>query len=208
MTARICLDPGYYESAELREAGLAQVGENVLISRHCNIVGLENIEIGDNVRVDFGATIIAGDAGVRIGSFIHIGAYCYLSGGHGIELGDFANLSQRVSIYTSNDDYTGGSFTNPTVPAALKNVQNASVLIGAHAILGSGAIVLPGADLGEGTAVGALSLIRKPAKAWTIYAGVPAKPLRARPETDPDGRITAHLRAGNVTAAIAAACRD
>jgi acetyltransferase-like isoleucine patch superfamily enzyme len=45
-------DPGYFDSAELRTFGFKAIGENVQISRACNIVGLGNISIGANVRID------------------------------------------------------------------------------------------------------------------------------------------------------------
>lgn len=187
-------DRGYYHSDELREFGFAEVGHNVRISKSCNIVGLQNIRIGNHVRIDFAVTITAGAAGVRIGSYVHIGSYAYLSGGQGIEIGNFANLSQRVSIYTANDDYTGGSFTNPTVPAELCDVSRAPVKIGEHVILGSGSVILPGAVLPEGVSLGTLSFMRaQPVEAWGVYAGIPARKLGMRTEVDPGGHIAADL---------------
>jgi len=40
--------------------------------------------------------------------------------------------------------------------------------------------VLPGCDIGEGTTVGALSLVKASLAEWGIYAGVPARRLRDR----------------------------
>ncbi len=191
------LNPGYYTSPELRALGFAAVGTNVFISKHCNIVGSQNIYLASNIRIDYATTIVAGSAGVRIGNYVHIGAYCYLSGGHGITIADFAGLSQRVTIHTSTDDYLGGVFTNPTVPAELTRIHAAAISIGRHAILGSGAVVLPKADIAEGVAIGALSMVNKPTKSWTIYGGVPAKILRARAPIDPDGLMAARLLNGD-----------
>jgi len=40
--------------------------------------------------------------------------------------------------------------------------------------------VLPGVVLGEGTSVGALSMITKSTEAWSIYFGAPAKRIKLR----------------------------
>jgi galactoside O-acetyltransferase len=45
-------DTGYYSSAELRAFPFARVGETCLVARNCTIVGLPNITLGDDVRID------------------------------------------------------------------------------------------------------------------------------------------------------------
>ena len=64
-------DPGYYTSLELRGFGFARVGEGCMVARNCTIIGLENITIGDNVRIDGFTSIIAPAGRVRIGSHVH-----------------------------------------------------------------------------------------------------------------------------------------
>lgn len=189
MSNRNPFDAGYFETDELREMGFAQVGDHVRIARGCNIIGLEHISLGAHVRIDFATTIVASAAGFRIGSYVHIGAYCYLSGGAGLTMGDFVNLSQRVSVYTANDTYQGGCFTNPTVPAEYTQVTRAPVHLKDHVLLGSGTVVLPGVTMGIGVSVGALSLIREDLEPWTIHAGIPAKYRGARAQIDPDKSI-------------------
>jgi acetyltransferase-like isoleucine patch superfamily enzyme len=49
-----------------------------------------------------------------------------------------------------------------------------------YTIVATGAIVLPGVTLAEGSVVGALSLIGRSTQPWTMYVGVPAKPLKER----------------------------
>src|SRR3712207_4243672 len=85
-------DPGYYTSAELRAFPFARVGENSAISRNCTIIGLENITIGANVRIDGFTSIIAPAGRVKIGSFVQVGIGCVLGGRGGIELADFSSL--------------------------------------------------------------------------------------------------------------------
>src|SRR5262249_5190895 len=93
---------------------------------------------------------------------------------------DFANVSSGVRIYSISDDYSGESLTNATIPEEFKKLCLGQVVIGRHAIIGSGSVVLPGAHVADGCAIGALSLVNKPTDPWGIYAGVPARRLRNR----------------------------
>ncbi len=174
-------DPGYFNEQELACAGFKSLGRNIQIAKNCTIIGLENIELGDNVRIDGYCTIIAAGQGwVRLGSFIHIGAYCLLSGGDGIQMHDFSGISQGVRLYSRTDDYTGEYMTNPMVPAKYTGVKHGTVTLGRHCIIGSGTIVLPDLTIGEGSSVGALSLVTKSLDPWGVYFGCPAKRLKDR----------------------------
>ena len=65
---------GYYETEELKTFGFLSIGDDVEISKTCNIVGLENISIGNNVRIDPFTTIVSSKKEkIVIGSNIHIG---------------------------------------------------------------------------------------------------------------------------------------
>jgi len=173
-------DDGYYRSDELRCFGLKSVGDDVAIAKGCTIVGLENICIGDRVRIDGYCSLLAVDGEIVIGSNVHIGAYCYLAGGARIELKDFSGLSQGVKIYTKSDNYDGSTLTNPTIPTHYTHPQEGRVVIGRHSIIGSGAVVLPGVIVGDGVAVGAMALVSKSLDEWSVYAGVPAKKIKSR----------------------------
>lgn len=173
-------DQGYYTSKDLSEYGFKHIGENVQIARNCTIIGLENISIANNVRVDGGTTFACKSGSLTIGNYTHIGSGSFLACGAGITLNDFCGLSQGVKIYSVSDDYSGKSLTNPTVPKEFLNVKARSVTLHRHVIVGSGSVILPGCDIGEGTSVGALSLINKCLEEWSIYAGVPAKRLKSR----------------------------
>lgn len=172
---------GYYSENDLKQAGIKQVGTNVMIYKNCTIVGLQNISIGDNVRIDaYCSIIVPRDGFLRIGSYVHIGGFCHLSAGDGITMEDFSGLSQRVSIYSRTDDYGGEYLTNPTVPVEYTGYHGGPVTLKRHVIIGSGSVILPGVTIGEGSSVGALALVNKSLDAWGVYAGCPARFFKAR----------------------------
>ena len=159
---------------QIRERGFCCVGNNMKLSDKASYYNCKEIRLGSNVRVDDFCVLSAGIAGIEIGNYVHIAVFSSLMGAGNIILNDFCNISSRVSIYSSNDDYSGASMTNPTVPSEFTNVQHANVKVGRHVIIGSGSIVLPGVSIEEGVAIGALSLVKHNCKTFGVYAGVPA----------------------------------
>lgn len=160
--------------------GFASLGNNVLISDKASIYGASRINIGNNVRIDDFCVLSAGEGGIKLGNYIHIAVYSSLIGAGQITLEDFCNVSSRVSIYSSNDDYSGGYMTNPMVSSEYTNVKHADVVLGKHVIIGSGSVVLPGITLHEGVAIGALSLVTKDCEAFGVYIGSPTKKIKDR----------------------------
>ena len=174
-------DPGYFSEQDLKNAGFKSLGHNVQIAKNCVIIGLENIEIGNDVRIDgFSSLIAAGSGWLSIGSFVHIGGGCHLSAGAGIQLDDFSGLSQGVRIYSKSDDYTGRHMTNATIPEKYKGITQGPVSLGRHVIIGSGSVILPNLLIPEGCAVGALTLVVKSLDPWGVYFGAPAIRLKNR----------------------------
>jgi acetyltransferase-like isoleucine patch superfamily enzyme len=164
---------------EVAALGLGAVGQDVLIHRTAVLVNCAGIFLGDHIRIDPFALISAGEQ-VRIGRNTHIAAYASIVGAARIELGDFANLSMGVRVLSSTDDFSGAHLMGPTIPERYKAVQSEPVTIGRHVIVGAGSVILPGCGIGEGTAVGALSLVNRALDPWMVYAGAPARLLRKR----------------------------
>ena len=170
----------FLNDEEVAALGLASVGREVKISRHASLHNPGNMRLGDHVRIDDFCVLSAGVGGIEIGRNVHLAVYSCLIGKGKITLGDFANISSRVAIYSSNDDYSGAFMTGPTLPAEFTNISFAPVNVGRHAIVGSGSVVLPGVTIGEGAAIGALSLLRSNCDAFGIYAGAPARKIKER----------------------------
>ena len=118
---------------------------------------------------------------ISIGSNVHISAYsCLIGGEYGIEVGDFASISSRCAIYAKSDDYSGKAMTNPTIPVSFRAVYGEKVRLKRHCIIGTGTTILPGSILEEGAAIGAMSLVKGKVEPWSIWGGIPCKPIKER----------------------------
>ncbi len=170
----------FYSNKELLEVGFKSLGKNIFLSKKTSIYNAANISIGDYSRIDDFCVLSAGEGGIEIGRNVHVAVFCTLMGNGLIQLQDFSGISSRVSIYSSNDDYSGEYMTNPTVPKKLTNVTQAPVIIEKHVIIGACSIILPGVTLHVGSGVGALSLVKKDCDAFSLYMGSPAKKIGSR----------------------------
>lgn len=168
----------YLSDEALSEMGFAELGRNVKISEKAAIYDVDQMRIGDNCRID-DFCVVSGK--VTMGRNVYIGPFGLIAGGQpGLVFEDFATLAYRVQVFTQSDDYSGQSMTNSTVPKIYKREIFAPIRIGRHSIVGAGATILPGADIAEGTAVGAAALVLKPTEPWSIYIGSPARKHRDR----------------------------
>lgn len=174
------LDPGYFTETDLGLLGFRSLGTNVLVARDAIFVGISNIAIGSHVRIDSNVTFAAISGFLTIGDYVHIGGGSHINCTGGVSVGDFVAISQGVKIYSASDDYSGEFMTNPTVPKHLRRDQVGEIKIGGHVIIGSGSVILPGVELAEGAAIGALSVVKSNVAEFTIAAGSPAKFIRNR----------------------------
>lgn len=168
----------FLTNQQLNNVGFKKLGSNVRISDKCSIYNPELIEIGDNSRID-DFCVISGR--VIIGNNVHLAVFNNVAGGElGVFLEDFSGLAYACHVFSQSDDYSGRSLTNPTVPDEFKSEIKAAVHLKRHVILGANSIVLPGVTIGEGTSVGAMSMVTKDTESWSIYFGIPAKKIKSR----------------------------
>jgi acetyltransferase-like isoleucine patch superfamily enzyme len=170
----------FYTEEELKQVGFKNYGRSVKISTRAVFYGVNNISIGDNVRIDDFCLISAVGGFVEFRNHIHIAAYVSIFGRGGVTVDDFAGLSSYTSIYSASDDYSGDYLIGPTMYTDLTNVIVKPVVIGKYCTCGSHAVVLPGVVLQEGSILGASSLAVKPLDPWCTYSGVPAKMIKER----------------------------
>ncbi|WP_299179817.1 acyltransferase [uncultured Chryseobacterium sp.] len=167
----------FYTENELQQLGFKSIGKNVLISRNASFYGAQNMSIGNNVRID-DFCILSGN--IVLGSYIHISAYTALYGAMGIELEDYSGLSPRCTIFSASDDFSGKTLIGPMIDKEFTNVTGGKVTIRKYSQIGAGCIVLPSVEIGEGVAVGAMSLVTKSLESWYIYSGIPCTKLKER----------------------------
>ncbi|MFJ8266848.1 acyltransferase [Peribacillus asahii] len=170
----------FYNDAELKQIGFKKIGSNVKLSKRASVYMPEKISIGNNVRIDDFCCLVGGQEGINIGSYVHIAFFCIILGNGGVTLKDFSGLSSRVALYSATDDYSGASLTNPTIPEEFLNVERGEIVLEKHVIVGTNSTVLPNVTIGEGSSIGAHSLVTKYLEPWGVYVGSPVKKINER----------------------------
>ena len=171
MTEKQQVITSFYSDDELQQIGFKSIGKNVKISRKASIYSPQNISIGNNVRID-DFCILSGT--ITIGSNVHISAYVALYGAMGIVMEDYTGISPKSVVYSAMDDFSGDYLIGPIHPKGLTNVTGGKVSIKKYAQIGSNTVVFPNLTIGEGTVIGACSMLKNDTESWGIYAGVPA----------------------------------
>ena len=152
------------------------------------------ISIGENTMIAAHVTLSAGmvpdqqmmtDPVVIIGDRCLIGRGSSIVGHYRIDIGDDVYTGMNVYITDQNHGYE-----DLEMPIGIQNPQDDPVVIGSGSWIGSGAVVLPGAQIGKHCVVAANSVVRGHFPPKAVIAGVPAKVVRihdgvnwTRPET-------------------------
>lgn len=180
------LSSSFYTEVELQKIGFKSIGKCCRISRFARFYGIHNISIGDNVRID-DFCILSGK--ITIGSHIHISAYVALYGAKGIVLDDYSGISPKSVIYSAMDDFSGDFLIGPIHPESTTNVLGGIVHICKYVQIGTNTVIFPNLTIGEGTVVGACSLVTKNLEEWGVYVGVPVCRRKERSK-----KLLSHIR--------------
>ena len=167
---------------QLNKIGFAKLGEHVFISDKASFHNPSKISMGSYVRIDDFSVLSAGNGGIELSDFVHIGCQSSLIGEAKIKMGFYSGLSSKVSIYSSNDDFSGVSLPGVKIfiPEQFRKLSIKPVILENYTIIGSNSVILPGVTIGEGAVVGALSFVRKNCKPWFSYSGNPLRSVRRR----------------------------
>jgi acetyltransferase-like isoleucine patch superfamily enzyme len=136
---------------------------------------LETFEIGDGVFIGAQAYIQGRfDGTARIGNHVWIGPQAYFDARH-IILEDYVGWGPGAKVLGSA--HTGLPID---VPVIQTDLEIRPVHVRAGADIGTGAILLPGVTIGEGSIVGAGAVVTRDVPDYAIFAGVPARLMRWR----------------------------
>lgn len=113
----------------------------------------DRIELGDGVGFNYG---------------------CYVNGYGGLRIGDRTIVGPYAMIHTANHEIAPGR------AIADQDWVKRPVEIGADCWIGMGVCILPGARLGDGSVVGAGSVVTDDLDAGSIAVGNPARTIRRR----------------------------
>jgi acetyltransferase-like isoleucine patch superfamily enzyme len=166
-----------YDVSKLKAAG-----EDVFISAFAEIRRPHLVSVGEHIAIDSGFYLTCG---AELGDYIHIGPGVLIIGGPKgfFKMGHFTNVALGSRILCGTDEFLGDSLiTAPGIPPEFTKVITKPVIMENFSNVGANVVVLPGVTLGEGSVVGACSLVTKNTEPWTIYTGIPARPVKARPK--------------------------
>ncbi len=167
----------FYNKDELKELGLKSYGNKVLISRKVSLYSPHLISLGNNVRID-DFCILSGN--IEIGSHIHISAYTALYGSQGIVLEDYSGISPRCTVFSMMDDFSGNYLIGPIHEKNKIHTVGGIVKLERYSQIGANTVVFPNVIIGQGTVVGAMSLVNSSLDSWGIYVGIPVRRLKDR----------------------------
>lgn len=149
--------------AQNYKKALASCGTNVRIGRNCRMIP-SHISMGNNVVIGEGSCLMAAIAHIHIGNNVMTGPNITIRGGdHRIDL-----LGKYI-IDVKNED---------KLPE-----NDADVFVEDDVWIGQHAVILKGVRIGEGSVIGAGSIVTKDVPPYTIHIGVHA-PKEYRRFTD------------------------
>jgi serine acetyltransferase len=159
---------------------------------------------GAGSAICFPAAALFNERYIHIGSGTLIGPYCAISAGMVpgqqcvtdpvVSIGDRCLIGRGSSIVghweivIGDDVWTGPNvyitdqnhgYEDVDVPIARQVMPEQGVRIGSGSWLGTGTVVLPGAQVGEHVVVAAGSVVTGTIPSYSVAAGVPAKVIRA-----------------------------
>ncbi len=156
-----------------------RIGSDVRIYPQAKLIGLESITLGSHIIIDDFA-FIGNHRNLVIGNYVHVASHVSITGGGDCLLCDFCGVGSGARLLSGTDEVHGGKLLGPTIPAEFRSVARGCVIVGAHAMVFANAVVLPNIRIGEGAVAAAGAVVTHDLEAWTIYAGVPARPVGRR----------------------------
>lgn len=112
---------------------------------------------------------------IRCGRNFAVNSNTYINAVGGVDIGDDVLFGPNVVISSGEHQYS-----SEKTPVTLQPIVRKKIIIGNGVWIGANAVIMPGVTLGEGTVVGAGSIVTKPTEPFSVVVGVPAKKIRSR----------------------------
>ena len=113
--------------------------------------------------------------GMKIGDRTSFGNNCFFGAAGGIEIGEDVIAGQFIRFHSENHNYNDLSTLIKD-----QGVSHKGIKIGNNCWIGSGAVFLDGAEIGDGCVVAANAVVSKKFENNSVIGGVPAKLLKYR----------------------------
>jgi lipopolysaccharide O-acetyltransferase len=147
------------------------------------IVGAKSLTTGVNLRIDIISTnytspyLYIGD-NVQINDYVHIGV------ADSVSIGDNTLIASKVFISDHNHgSYSEENQSSPNSTPICRALKSKKVSIGKNVWIGEFVCILPGVTIGDGSIIGAMSVVTKDIQANSIAVGSPAKVIKIFDET-------------------------
>jgi len=134
--------------------------------------------LGDNVVIEPWAHVSHPDC-VSIGSDSYIGPNAYIAGDGGLTIGESVMIGPKVYIQTSSHNYD--SVDLMALPYDHRIISK-PITIHNFVWIGGRVSIMPGVQIGEGSVIGAGSVVVKDVPSLAIVAGNPARVIKYRDE--------------------------
>ena len=117
--------------------------------------------------------------GIEAGKNLNINRGVHIYGRGGITIGDYVLIGPNVVITSSQHRYDIKG-----VPMLFQGHEKKPIVIGSDVWIGANAVLLPGVTIGEGTIIGAGSVVTSDTDPYSIIGGVPARKIGERQSSD------------------------
>ncbi len=134
---------------------------------------IQGYKIGKNFVV--GKEVNIEKIGFKSGNNVYIGQYSYI--GPKTQIGNYCMLSDYVNII--GHDHKFEKLGTPIILSG-RPYDEPKTLIEDDVWIGHGVTIMRGVKIGEGSIIGANSVVTKDIPAYSIYVGVPARFVRMR----------------------------
>jgi acetyltransferase-like isoleucine patch superfamily enzyme len=130
--------------------------------------------VGKNLTVYKGITVHCPE-GLSIGNNVAMNNNVWINASGSVIIGNYVLIGPRVIIHSANHKYQ-----NPFIPIQKQGHSFKKVIIKDDVWIGAGAIILPGVRIGQGSIIGAGSVVTTDVPPYTVVAGVPARKIKNR----------------------------